>query len=76
MSHKKAEVLFLGNSWTGHPFSSEATASFMRARRAPYHVMGFGYEASSTVALALIKKYDLHPKVMIINVDPFFPRVS
>jgi len=35
MSLKKAEVQFLGNSRTGHTFSSEATASFMRARRVP-----------------------------------------
>jgi hypothetical protein len=71
-SMQAADVLFLGNSRTGHTFSSAATQAFMDRLGAKYYIMGFGYEASSMSALSLIDKYRLHPKVMIINADPFF----
>jgi hypothetical protein len=71
-SLEHADVLFLGDSRTGHTFSSAATQNFMRRLGVSFYVMGFGYEASSTVALRLIEKYQLRPKAMIINADPFF----
>jgi hypothetical protein len=70
---RKADVLFLGNSRTGHTFSSQATQSEMRSLGiANYYVAGFGYEGSSHIALLLMKKYNVHPKAIVINADPFF----
>jgi hypothetical protein len=71
-SMQGADILFLGNSRAGHTFSSAATRDFMETLSAKYYVLAFGYESSSTSALSLIDKYHLHPKIMIINADPFF----
>jgi hypothetical protein len=71
-SMQAADVLFVGDSRTGHTFSSKATQDFMERLHATYYIMGFGYEASSTAALSLIEKYQLRPKLMIVNADPFF----
>lgn len=70
---KKADVLFLGNSRTGHTFSSQATQQAMQTLGVQnYYVAGFGYEGSSHIALLLMKKYNIRPKAIVINADPFF----
>lgn len=70
---RKADILFLGNSRTGHTFSSNATQQMMQALGVQnYYVAGFGYEGSSHIALLLMKKYNIRPKAIVINADPFF----
>ena len=45
---------------------------FFRARGLSYFVMGFGYGEGGIFPEAIIRKYDLHPKWVIVNADQFF----
>ena len=69
---KKADVLFLGNSRSQFAFSSDAVADFFDKRGRRYFLLGFGYGEASDFPLALIRRYHLQPKALIINADPFF----
>ena len=67
-----ADVLVLGNSRALYGFSTQAVHDYFAARGLKYFVMAFGYSEKSGFALAIIKRYQLKPKMMIINADPFF----
>lgn len=69
---KSADVLFLGHSRTLFDFPRETLEPFFRQRGLSYFVMGFTYGEPSAFAAAIIRKYDLHPKWVVINADPFF----
>jgi len=69
---KKADVLLLGNSRSQYAFSSDAVADFFGKRGMRYFVLGFGYAEMSDFPLALVRRYHLQPKALIINADPFF----
>jgi hypothetical protein len=71
-SLKAARVLFLGNSRTQHGFSAEATGHYFRNRGVPYYIAGFDYGENMIFAQKLIKKYQLHPEVVVINSDDTF----
>jgi hypothetical protein len=71
-SMRAAQALFLGNSRTQAAFSSEAMRAYFRERGVRFFVLGFGYDESSPFALALVRKWSLRPKVLVINSDPFF----
>ncbi len=69
---KKADVLFLGNSKAKRAFNGDAVYRYFDSRNvAPYN-LGFGYGEYDLFPLALIKKFLLRPKVLIINADYFF----
>ena len=69
---KKADVLFLGNSKAKRAFNDDAAYRYFNARNvAPYN-LGFGYGEYDLFPLALIKKYQLRPKALVINADYFF----
>ncbi len=69
---KAAEVLFLGNSNTQYAFSTDAVETFFNERQLKHYVMGFGQGAQSPVAEALIKRHQLKPRILVVNLDPFF----
>ncbi len=69
---KKADVLLLGNSRSQFAFSSDAATDFFGKRGKRYFLLGFGYGAMSDFPLALVRRYHLQPKALIINADPFF----
>ncbi len=69
---KRADVLFLGNSRMQFGWPRESLEPFFASRHLNYYQMGFGYKEPSPLPLAIIRKYDLHPKWVVINVDPFF----
>jgi len=69
---RAAQVLFLGNSRTQAAFSTEAMRSYFRQQGLRFFVLGFGYDEFSPFALALIRKWHLRPRVVVVNADPFF----
>ncbi len=69
---KKADVLFLGNSRVKHAFLRDTLAPFFRAKSLKYYVMGFGYVESVGFPKAIMEKYSLHPKWVVVNADPHF----
>jgi hypothetical protein len=69
---KKAEVLFLGNSRAQFGFSTDEVRNYFNERSIPFYVMGFAYGETSEFARILIEKFNLKPKVLVIDTDPFF----
>jgi hypothetical protein len=69
---KKAKVLFLGNSRAQFGFSTDEVRNYFNERSIPFYIMGFAYGESSDFARILIEKFNLKPKVLVIDTDPFF----
>jgi len=72
---RRADVLFLGNSRLQLGLDPVLLKESMSAAKLNYFVLGFGYSAQYRFALSLIMRYDLRPKVLVINADPFFDDV-
>lgn len=67
-----AEVLFLGNSRLMFALRPDVLRPFFAARQQPYYVMGFGWREADRFPLAMIRKFDLRPKLVVVNADGFF----
>lgn len=71
---KNADVLFVGNSHMQFGWPRESLQPFFTARHMTYYNLGFGYVETSAFPLAILRKYDLHPKYIVVNVEPFFSK--
>jgi hypothetical protein len=69
---RRAAILFLGNSRLELGFSTAATAERFAAAGHGYYLLGFGYGETDGFAAALLRRLDLHPRALVIDVDPFF----
>jgi hypothetical protein len=70
---KRADVLFLGNSRMQYAFrDGDVLRRFFYARGLSYFVLAFGYDEGGIFPEAIIRKFNLHPKWVIVNADPFF----
>lgn len=73
---KNAEVLFLGNSRTQFAFSTQAVIDFFDNNEMSFFLLGFGLGGRSNIPESLIEKFELKPKAVIINADPFFSDIQ
>lgn len=71
---KAADVLFVGNSRLMFALRSEVLAPWAAAHGVAFYIFGFGYRDGDDWALELIRKHDLRPRVVVVNVDGFFAR--
>ena len=71
---RQADVVMVGDSEMLMAFSEDNVDRFFRERGIKYFLLGFGYGESSDFALALFKKFQLNPRLVIIDTDPFFRR--
>lgn len=69
---RAAQVIFLGNSRIMFALRPEALRPFFAAAGLPYYVMGFGFSEADRFPLAIIRKFDLHPALVVVNADGFF----
>lgn len=69
---RRAAILFLGNSRVELGFSTMATAERFAAARRDYYLLGFGFGETDRFAAELLRRLDLHPQALVIDVDPFF----
>jgi hypothetical protein len=69
---RRADVVFVGDSELLIGFSEANVEEFFARRGIRYFLLGFGYGESSEFASAVLKKYAIKPKVMVLNIDPFF----
>src|ERR1700730_12863032 len=70
---KHADVLFLGDSRMQYAFRDRAVLhQFFSSRHLSYFILAFGYGEGRDFPEAIIRKFDLHPKWVILNDDPFF----
>jgi hypothetical protein len=69
---RRADVLFLGNSRLMFAARPRVLDAFFETRGLRYYVLGFGFREADRFPLAIIEKFDLHPRYVIVNADGFF----
>jgi hypothetical protein len=69
---RAADILIFGNSRTQVAFSTRAVDAFAAAHNWSIYRLGFGFVEESAFPERLIRRYHLRPRVIIVNVDPFF----
>ncbi len=69
---KAADLLIMGSSRVMFAFAPREGSEILSKHGIKHFLLGFGFQQTSEFPLALIKRYRLHPKVVIINADPFF----
>jgi hypothetical protein len=72
---RAAEVLFLGNSRLMFALRPNLLRPFFADRGISYYVMGFGFREGDRFPLEIIRRFDLRPKLVIVNADGFFGHV-
>lgn len=71
---KKADVLFVGTSRLMFALRSRVIRPWADAHGLTYYALGFGFREGDAWVLELIRKYDLRPRIIVVNVDGFFGR--
>jgi hypothetical protein len=69
---RRADVLFLGNSKMQAAFSTKAVRDYFTPMNVRFFLMGFGFSEESKYASAILKRWNIAPKLLVINADPFF----
>ncbi len=67
-----ADVLFLGNSRLMFALRPEVLRPAFAALGHSYYALGFGFREADRFPLALIRRLDLRPRVVVVNADGFF----
>lgn len=71
---RKAEVLFLGNSRLMFALREQVLDPFFRKHGLSYYVMGFGFREGDRFPLAILERFNLRPRLVVVNADGFFGR--
>lgn len=69
---KAADVIFTGSSRTMFAFSTTEVRSYFAARGLKQFNLGFGYEEQQTFFEKVAIKHHLHPRILVIGIDPYF----
>lgn len=67
-----AKVLFFGNSRLEFAVSRGGAAEWFAAKGIRFYVLAFGYVEQSGWAEKLVKKFHLHPKVIVFDTNNYF----
>lgn len=71
---KAADILFVGTSRMMFAIRSRVLTPWAAAQGVSYYALGFGHRDGDEWALDVIRRHDLHPKLVVVNVDGFFAR--
>jgi hypothetical protein len=69
---RDAEVLFLGNSRLMFALRPHTLDAFFAVRNLDYYVMGFGFREGDRFPLAILRRFDIRPRLVVVNADGFF----
>lgn len=69
---RRADVVILGNSRTQDAFGSQALGDFFSANDLRHFLFGFAYGENFRFPQAMLERYGIRPRVIIVNVDEFF----
>jgi hypothetical protein len=69
---RAADVLFLGNSRLMFAMDPAVFGPFFEARGLKPYVMGFGFREADAFPLAVMRRLDLRPRLVVVNADGFF----
>lgn len=71
---KRADILFVGTSRMMFALRSRVLRPWADAFDIRYYALGFGFRDGAAWVLDIIRKHDLRPKIVVVNVDGFFGR--
>lgn len=71
---KRADILFVGTSRMMFAVRSRVLAPWANALGVSYYALGFGFREGDAWSLDLIRRHDLRPRLVVVNVDGFFGR--
>jgi hypothetical protein len=69
---RAADILILGNSRVQFGFPDRVLRAFEARHGVSIFSMGFGFVEAHPFPLAIIRKFDLRPKLVLVNADGFF----
>lgn len=69
---RRADVLLLGNSRLMFAFRRPDLRAFFPRHGLTYYVLGFGHREHDAFPRAIIRRFDLRPRLVIVNADRFF----
>jgi hypothetical protein len=69
---RTSDVLLLGSSRLLFALSRQDLRSFFPRHGLTYYMLGFGHREHDTFPLRIIERFDLWPKLVIVNADRFF----
>jgi hypothetical protein len=69
---RQADVLLLGNSRLMFAARPGVLDPFFESKGLRYYALGFGFREADRFPLAIIEKFDLRPRYVIVNADGFF----
>lgn len=71
---KAADILFVGTSRMMFALRARVLTPWAIAHGVTYYALGFGHRDGDAWVRELIRKHDLRPKLVVVNVDGFFGR--
>jgi hypothetical protein len=71
---READVLFVGTSRMMFALRSRVLTPWAVAHGIKYYALGFGHRDGDEWVLDIIRRHDLRPKLVVVNVDGFFGR--
>jgi hypothetical protein len=71
---KEADVLFVGTSRMMFAIRSRVVTPWAVAHGLKYYALGFGHRDGDEWVLEIIRRHDLRPRLVVVNVDGFFGR--
>lgn len=69
---RRADVLFLGNSRLMFGLRPLVVRPFFAAAGRSFYALGFGFREADRFPLAIIRRLDLRPSLVVVNADGFF----
>ena len=69
---RAADVLFLGNSRLMFALRPAVLRPFFANAGLHYYALGFGFGEGDKFPLTIIRKFDLRPRLVVVNSDGFF----
>lgn len=69
-----ADILFVGTSRMMFAIRSRVFTPWAAAHGVTYYTLGFGHRDGDTWVREIIRRHDLRPKLVVVNVDGFFGR--
>lgn len=73
---READLLFLGNSRLMFALEFRIMRALMPPGTVDYYALGFGHEEQDDFPLAIIRRFDVRPKLVVVNADQFFASES
>jgi hypothetical protein len=71
---RRADVLFLGNSRLMFALRPGVLDPFFESLGLRYYVMGFGFREGDQFPLEILRRFDIRPRLVVVNADGFFGR--